>query len=85
MTDRRTAGETISETLAALLLIALTFTYHAGAVVTAARVNAALRREAIAFQVADGAGREGTVSVNGQAVEVLFYEGNGYEYYVSRP
>lgn len=82
---RQSAGETIGETLAAILIVAMSFVFLAGAVVSAARVNATLTAEEIAFRPADaGSGAEETVSVYGTEVPVLVYEGNGYVYYVPK-
>lgn len=86
---KRTAGETIAETLVALMIVALSFTFLAGAVVAAAHANASLKVSETAFRLAADDGTSGTVVTFKKSddqvigtVSVKYYEGNGYAYYV---
>ena len=49
------SGETLVETLAAILIISLIFLFLATAIVTGARINAKLRETDVSFQYEDSA------------------------------
>ena len=66
-------GETLPETLVALLLIVLTFLFLSGAVASAARANNAIKNEAVAFQ---GAMESGGFTVQRKEVEMTFEKGS---------
>ena len=86
------AGESIAETLMALLIAVLAITMISGAIVTAARVNTQITNEGVAFQ---GEGTEISEEVHAnlvlpsesgfpltESVEVkLWQTENGYYYY----
>ena len=97
MKRRARAGESIGETLVAVLLLSLIFLMLTGAVTSAARINASLRNEDVAFSagsVPSGAGdwrvnvRMGSESRSYHAA--LFRSGGGddghaYYYYEYTP
>lgn len=78
------AGETMVETLCAVLVVTLSLTFLAQAVLSAARANAALDAQDVAFVRGEGdAAGEATLTVAGSSpVRVDVYEtGDGYVYY----
>ena len=86
MKKRRTqAGETLVETLVAVLVVSTASMILAGAVVASAQVNSRVRNADVAFSVAEEAGAAFKVRIQsgGDATdeEVLLYETNGYYYY----
>lgn len=87
---RSRAGESIAETLVAVLIISLAFLMLAGAVTAAARVNEGIKNEKQSFQFGTAAGKPtvelsitgGTLSFSDD-VEVQLYkkETDGFTYY----
>ena len=83
------AGESVAETLVAVLIMALAFLILTGAVLAAARVNERVKNEDVAFAKSDGDPAAPTVtsvsvSLDGGSAEpynVNLYEKNGYYYY----
>ena len=79
-------GESLVETLVAVLLISLIFVFLADAVVTAARINAQVSNADTAF-TRELSSETGTISVyqNGSGVleesVAMHTTGNGYVYY----
>lgn len=77
--QRSTRGETLVEALVSILIAALVFTFLTNAVVTAARVNAAIRNEDISLDLDDAGSIEETnasVLINNDAsntVDVKLY------------
>lgn len=85
---RHRQGETLVETLTALLIAALTFAFLATAVVTAAKINAATASAQNFFQYdkhrvteASAVLSQGTKTASG---EVTVYQHNGFYYYEIR-
>ena len=86
---RDTRGETLVETLCAILIIALTFGFLTTATVSAARINAQVRARDVSFQyVQENAAnhesakvtlKRGTSSIS--STDVDLYTSNGYHYY----
>lgn len=91
---RAQAGETLPETLVALLIVVTTFLFLTGAVVAAGRVNDSMKNDAVAFRVNRDTdeptpsfevvldmdvGEDKTVTVYKQEAE------NGYVYYTTTP
>ena len=79
------SGETLVETLIAMLIISLVFIFLASSIVSAAKVNSSVKNEDTAF-VRDGQSSiTDRLSVDGSEVDqkyVQFYETeNGYYYY----
>lgn len=75
-------GETLPETLVALLIVVLTFLFLTGAVVSAAKVNSALKNEAVAFQSDAEETKDISAAVAGVSVPVTLHKTtNGYYYY----
>ena len=79
-------GETLPETLVALLTAALTFLFLSGAVVAAARVNSSVKNEQVAFQTASLADKTSeqhfSVTIDGMGTAARLYRTtNGYYYY----
>ena len=78
-------GESIAETLVAVLILSLSFLMLTGAVVTAARLNHRAQNADVAFvSASSGETRNVTVSLDGVAadVEVTVHQTeNGYYYY----
>ncbi len=81
MSDR--AGETLLETLLALLIILLCMGFLATALTTAARMNRTLsqRDQGFAYDEAEVLYENQTILVDGKEVTVTIYESNGYYYY----
>ncbi len=79
-------GESLAETLIAVLIASLAMMLLAGAITTAARMNTALRNEDVAFKKAQTP-ESGTVGVSldgGSSVSVgvrTYVTNNGYRYY----
>ncbi len=83
---RKIAGETLTETLVSVLIVALVFLFLTGAVMSAAKVNEKARPEEAAFQkgAAESDSFSVTVSVGAvsETVDATLYKtGNGYYYY----
>ena len=85
---RMKRGESISETLIAVLIMALMFTMLTGAVITAARINSRLKNDEAAFRAGtevDGADGWGVVLRMGdqqyRQSAKLYETENGYYYY----
>lgn len=88
---RSQRGDTLMETLAALLLVVLTMAFLATSLVTAARINAEVRQTdaALKYDAADGETKPLTISRQGGAAtdrpvekNVTVYETEGgYRYY----
>ena len=57
-------GESLTETLVAVFIIALVFVFLAGAVITAARMNEAYRQNDVTFRIDGTPEDRGTISVN---------------------
>lgn len=81
---RSRRGETLVETLAAILIAALAFSFLATAAVTATRINTRTRSTDISFHYA-GTKREGRVILEEGTTSVTgsidLYQDNGYDYY----
>ena len=83
---RSQRGDTLTETLAALLLVVLTMAFLATSLVTAARINAEVRQSdtALKYDAADGKTKTLTITRENNSVEksVKVYETKGgYRYY----
>lgn len=83
---RSQRGDTLTETLAALLLVVLTMAFLATSLVTAARINAEVRQSdtALKYDTADGEKKTLTITRenNSVAKSVKVYETKGgYRYY----
>lgn len=88
---RSQRGDTLTETLAALLLVVLTMAFLATSLVTAARINAGVRQTdtALNYDAADGKTKPLTITRQGGAAadrpvekNVTVYETKGgYRYY----
>lgn len=88
---RSQRGDTLMETLAALLLVVLTMAFLATSLVTAARINAGVRQTdtALKYDAADGETKTLTITRQGGAAtdrpvekNVKVYETKGgYRYY----
>lgn len=80
-------GETLIESLASILIAAITFALLATVIVTAGRLNARARNADISFTYADSAAQETQeVRLQGETGKrssgsVALYESNGYYYY----
>lgn len=86
---RSQRGDTLMETLAALLLVVLTMAFLATSLVTAARINAGVRQTdtALKYDAADGETKPLTITRenNSVAKSVTVYEAEGgYRYYVHK-
>lgn len=86
---RSQRGDTLMETLAALLLVVLTMAFLATSLVTAARINAGVRQTntALKYDAADGETKPLTITRenNSVAKNVTVYETEGgYRYYVHK-
>lgn len=81
---RSNAGETLVETLVSVLIAALAFAILSTAAVTAARINAAARKDNSFHYDLDSAGTV-TVTVSGgqgsTEEKAYLFENNGYYYY----
>lgn len=83
---RSQRGDTLAETLAALLLVVLTMAFLATSLVTAARINAGVRQTdtALKYDAADGKTKTLTITREDNSVtkNVKVYETKGgYRYY----
>ena len=83
---RSQRGDTLMETLAALLLVVLTMAFLATSLVTAARINAGVRQTDIAlkYDAAEGEKKPLTITRENNSAEknVKVYETKGgYRYY----
>lgn len=83
---RSQRGDTLMETLAALLLVVLTMAFLATSLVTAARINAGVRQTntALKYDAADGETKTLTITRENNSVtkNVTVYETTGgYRYY----
>ncbi len=83
---RSQRGDTLTETLAALLLVVLTMAFLATSLVTAARINAGVRQTDIAlkYDAAEGEKKPLTITRENNSVtkSVKVYETKGgYRYY----
>ena len=83
---RSQRGDTLAETLAALLLVVLTMAFLATSLVTAARINAGVRQTdtALKYDAAEGEKKPLTVTRENNSVtkSVKVYETKGgYRYY----
>lgn len=83
---RSQRGDTLTETLAALLLVVLTMAFLATSLVTAARINAGVRQTdtALKYDAADGKTKTLTITREDNSAEknVKVYETKGgYRYY----
>lgn len=87
---RSQRGDTLTETLAALLLVVLTMAFLATSLVTAARINAGVRQTDTALKYDNATEKPGTLTITRQTdlpVEknVTVYETKGgYRYYVHK-
>lgn len=82
------AGESVAETLCAVLMISLVFLFLAGSIVTAARINKEIAPEEKTFQRVVETTQPGQVILRGDGVlsetdvDVTIYRtDNGYYYY----
>lgn len=83
---RSQRGDTLTETLAALLLVVLTMAFLATSLVTAARINAEVRQTdtALKYDAAEGETKTLTITRENNSVtkSVKVYETKGgYRYY----
>lgn len=83
---RSQRGDTLTETLAALLLVVLTMAFLATSLVTAARINAGVRQTDTALKYDDDEGEKKTLTItrenNSVTKSVTVYETeDGYRYY----
>ena len=83
---RSRRGDTLAETLAALLLVVLTMAFLATSLVTAARINAGVRQTDTALKYDDDEGEKKTLTItrenNSVTKSVTVYETEGgYRYY----
>ena len=83
---RSQRGDTLAETLAALLLVVLTMAFLATSLVTAARINAGVRQTDTALTYDDDEGEKKTLTItrenNSVTKSVTVYETEGgYRYY----
>lgn len=83
---RSQRGDTLTETLAALLLVVLTMAFLATSLVTAARINAGVRQTDTALKYDDDEGEKKTLTItrenNSVEKNVTVYETEGgYRYY----
>ena len=83
---RSQRGDTLTETLAALLLVVLTMAFLATSLVTAARINAGVRQTntALKYDAAEGEKKPLTITRENNSVtkSVKVYETKGgYRYY----
>ncbi len=83
---RSQRGDTLTETLAALLLVVLTMAFLATSLVTAARINAGVRQTDTALKYDDDEGEKKTLTItrenNSVEKNVKVYETTGgYRYY----
>lgn len=83
---RSQRGDTLMETLAALLLVVLTMAFLATSLVTTARINAGVRQTdtALKYDAAEGEKKPLTITRENNSVtkSVTVYEtGSGYRYY----
>ncbi len=83
---RSQRGDTLTETLAALLLVVLTMAFLATSLVTAARINAGIRQTDTALKYDDDEGEKKTLTItrenNSVTKSVTVYETEGgYRYY----
>lgn len=83
---RSQRGDTLMETLAALLLVVLTMAFLATSLVTAARINAGVRQTDTALKYDDDEGEKKTLTItrenNSVEKNVKVYETTGgYRYY----
>lgn len=86
---RSQRGDTLMETLAALLMVVLTMAFLATSLVTAARINAGVRQTdtALKYDAADGETKTLTITRENNSVtkSVTVYETKGgYRYYVHK-
>lgn len=86
---RSQRGDTLMETLAALLLVVLTMAFLATSLVTAARINAGVRQTNTALKYDNSTERLGTLTItrenNSVTKSVTMYETTGgYRYYVHK-
>lgn len=84
---RSQRGDTLAETLAALLLVVLTMAFLATSLVTAARINAGVRQTdtALKYDAAEGEKKPLTITRENNSVtkSVKVYETKGgYRYYI---
>ena len=86
---KQKTGESIAETLVAVLIMSLAFLMLTGAVVTAARINHRAKNEEVAFS-SGGTSTETAVSIglglspSGSMNITLYETENGYYYYEAR-
>ena len=83
---RSRRGDTLAETLAALLLVVLTMAFLATSLVTAARINAGVRQTDTALKYDDAEGETKPLTItrenNSAEKNVKVYETKGgYRYY----
>lgn len=83
---RSQRGDTLTETLAALLLVVLTMAFLATSLVTAARINAGVRQSDTALKYDDAESETKTLTItrenNSVEKNVKVYETEGgYRYY----
>lgn len=85
---RSQRGDTLTETLAALLLVVLTMAFLATSLVTAARINAGVRQTDTALKYDNATEKPGTLTITSDKSnstahkDVTVYETEGgYRYY----
>ncbi len=81
---RNNSGETIVETLAAVLIVALCFLMLAGAIVTSSKINKQAKEQITPFKVSSKSSSSANIKINGQSVDskdYKLYESGGYYYY----
>ena len=84
---KNSRGETLIETLAALLIAVLAFGALTTAVLTAGKINARVRDTDVSFRYSGSESREGQALLSGilgtERGGVTVYENNGYLYYTA--
>ncbi len=82
------SGETLVETLAAILIITLSLAFLSTSLVTASKINQKLQGEDPALTYEDvGSGQTGTVKLDGVVLSkgIVIYEKDGYYFYTMDP
>ncbi len=78
---QNTSGETLAESLCAILIICLCMLFLATALVTASRIQNTAQAENQDFSYLPQAQEPGVLTVNGIQHNIVIYENNGYYFY----
>ena len=80
-------GETLIETLMAIIIAVLAFAALTTAVLTAGKINARVRSSDVSTHYSASTGTDGRVTLSGllgtETGDVSIYENNGYYYYTA--